>query len=313
MLTYYTVLSFAPTLLAVYSIATLFLANNAELVSSLVDEFITTYIPDEFQGLVTDIVTAVIGSAAGGVVGLIAGALTALWSASAYVRAFSRCANSIYGQPEGRGLIWTWGTMLVTTVVLVVGLVLLAASVAMNESVVSAVFAPVADPLGLTDTLNYLLKVFLPVWGWIQWPVILGLAIALIAVLYYYTPNVRLPKFRWFSPGSLVALAGVALVVTGFYLYLLFFTALSSYGAIGTLLALMFTLWGANISLLLGVTVNAEMERTRQLKEGTAAESQIHLPLRGTTGALRKKATWRQIEARGRQLRQEATSAAESD
>ena len=42
-LTFFTVLSFAPTILAVYSLATVVLANNAELVEDLTGDFIAGY------------------------------------------------------------------------------------------------------------------------------------------------------------------------------------------------------------------------------------------------------------------------------
>ncbi|GAB2503161.1 YihY/virulence factor BrkB family protein [Corynebacterium atrinae] len=309
MLTFFTVLSFAPTLLATYSMATLFLANNADLVESLLADFIRDYVPDTYQETVREVVMMVIGTAAGGVVGLVAGILVALWSASAYVRAFSRCANSIYGLREGRTLIRNFATQLATTLVLLLGIVLIASSIALNEVVVSTVLGPIAEPLGLTDVLDYLLSVFLPIWAWVRWPVIILLTIVLIAVLYYFTPNVKQPRFRWLSLGASVAMVGLALVSGAFYLYLLFLTGLSSYGAIGTVLALLFALWGGNISLLLGVTVDAEVERARQLREGVEAEETIQLPLRSTRALERQEQTKEKVIERGRELREESLGA----
>lgn len=309
MLTFFTVLSFAPTLLATYSIATLFLANNADLVESLLADFIRDYVPGTYQETVREIVMMVIGTAAGGVMGLIAGILVALWSASAYVRAFSRCVNSIYGLREGRTLIRNFATQLATTLVLLLGMVLIASSIALNEVVVSTVLGPFAEPLGLTNVLDYLLSVFLPIWVWVRWPVIVLLTIVLIAVLYYFTPNVKQPRFRWLSLGASVAMVGLALVSGAFYLYLLFLTGLSSYGAIGTVLALLFALWGGNISLLLGVTVDAEVERARQLREGVVAEENIQLPLRSTRALERQDQTKEMVIERGRELREESLGA----
>lgn len=303
MLTFFTVLSFAPTLLAVYSIATLILANNADLVGTLVGDVITEYVPAEYQETVRDVVSMVLGSSMGGILGLIAGVLTSLWSASAYVRAFSRCSNHLYGQAEGRTLIRTFGTMLGTTLLLQIGMVIILAALVLNESVVSAVLGPIAGPLGLGDVLDYLLGVFLPVWRWARWPVILVLTNMLIAVMYYYTPNVKQPRFRWLSWGAVVAMAGIGLVAGAFWLYLSYLTGLSSYGAIGTVLALMFALWGANISLVLGVKVDAEVERARQLKAGIPAERDIQLPLRGTTALIKQDAAREKVEERGRELR----------
>jgi len=310
-LTFFTVLSFAPTILAVYSLATVVLANNADLVEDLTTDFIAGYIPEEYQDTVRGIIDMVIGSQTGGVVGVIVGVTIALWSASAYVRAFSRTANSIYDQIEGRTLIRLWGTMFLLTFALLIGIVGILVSVMLNETVVNATLGPIAEPLGLGGTLEFLLGVFLPVWRWVKWPVIFGLVAVLIAVLYYFTPNVRQARFRWLSIGALVALLGLAIVAGGFWLYLSYFTSLSSYGAIGTILALMFALWGANMMLVLGMKVDAEIERARQLKEGLPAEKEIQLPPRATRQVERTEAMREKLESRGRDLRQSRPGGAE--
>ncbi|QGU03495.1 YihY/virulence factor BrkB family protein [Corynebacterium comes] len=303
MLTFFTLLTFAPTSLAIYSIATLVLANNAELVSELSTDFIGTYIPAGYRQAVGDVVGMVIDSSAGGLVGLMVGAAVALWSASAYVQAFSRCANIVYGQTEGRRFITRIGTMLATTLVLLLGTVGVLVSVMLNETVVNATLGPLAGPLGLSGVLDYLLGGFLPVWKWLKWPLIVGLVVVLIAVLYYTTPNVKQARFRWFGIGALVALLGLALVSVLFYLYLVFFASLSPYGAIGTLLALMFALWAANAMLILGVHVDAETERARQLREGVEAEREIQLRPRSTRRSDRKDEVREKMEERGRDLR----------
>lgn len=303
-LTFFTVLSFAPTILAVYSLATVVLANNAELVEELTGDFIAGYIPGEYQETVRDIIDMVIGSQTGGVVGVIVGAAIALWSASAYVRAFSRTANTVYDQIEGRSLIRLWATMFLLTFALLIGIVTILVSVMLNETVVNATLGPIAEPLGLGGTLEFLLGAFLPVWWWVKWPVIFGMAAMLIAVLYYFTPNVKQARFRWLSIGAFVALVGLALVSGGFWLYLSYFSSLSSYGAIGTILALMFALWGANMMLVLGMKVDAEVERARQLKEGLESEREIQLPPRATRQVERHEAMREKMESRGRDLRE---------
>ncbi|GAB3697254.1 YihY/virulence factor BrkB family protein [Corynebacterium nasicanis] len=303
-LTFFTLLSFAPTILAVYSLATVVLANNADLVEELTGEFIAGYVPGEYQDSVRGVIDMVIGSQAGGVVGAIVGVAIALWSASAYVRAFSRTANTVWSQIEGRSLLRLWATMFLLTFALLSGIVGILVSFMLNDTVVNATLGQVAGPLGLGGTLDFLLGAFLPVWRWVKWPVILGLVAVLIAVLYYFTPNVKQARFRWLSIGAFVALVGLSLVSIGFWLYLSYFSAVSSYGAIGTILAFMFALWGANIMLVLGMKVDAEVERVRQLKEGRDAEREIDLPPRSTRQVERTEAMRERLEERGRDLRE---------
>ena len=118
--------------------------------------------------------------------------------------------------------------MLLTTLAMLVGVVLILVALALNETLVSGILGPIAEPLGLGGTLTFLTDTFLPVWAWVKWPVILALVVALIAVLYYFTPNVKPPKFTWMSLGSLIAIIGIALAGVVLYIY---FTFIGSYSS----------------------------------------------------------------------------------
>lgn len=244
------------------------------------------------------------GSTTGGVIALLIGVTTALWSSSGYVKAFSRSTNAIYGRTEGRGLIKLTAAMLATTLGLLLGIVLILICLVLNETVVSGLLGPIAQPFGVVGVLNFLMDTFLPVWAWVKWPVILALLIGLIAVLYYYfTPNVRQPKFRWISLGSIVAIIGIVLAAGALYLYFSLLGGYSSYGALGGVMALLITLWVFNIVLLLGVEIDAEVERARELQADIAAEDNIQLPPRDTAKVEKQRKVREQLESDGRELR----------
>jgi peptide/nickel transport system permease protein len=57
----------------------------------------------------------------------------------------------------------------------------------------------IGDVVGLGETA-------VTVWNIAKWPVMLALVIVIVAVLYYATPNVKQPKFRWVSVGSVIAI-----------------------------------------------------------------------------------------------------------
>lgn len=304
MLTYYTVLSLAPGLLAVFSIISLVLTTNAASVTSLVNRLVTRHVPGAYQGLVVNLVSTITGSHKSGVIALVIGLAAAVWAASAYVKAFSRCMNTIYGRKEGRGLVKQTGTMLLTTLIMLVGVVLILIAVAVSQPLVSGVLGPIAQPLGLGGLLTFLTDTFLPVWAWVKWPVILVLVVTLVAVLYYFTPNVRQPKFTWVSLGSVVAIVGIALAAVVLSIYLTLFAGYSSYGAIGSVMALLFVLWVFNILLLLGAEVDAEVERARELQAGIAAEQNIELPPRATKKVEKLQEARDKLETAGRELRE---------
>jgi membrane protein len=303
MLTFFSVLSLAPALLAVFSIITLVLASNADTVTSLADDLVGQYVPTEYQSLVVDLVETMIGSASGGVLALVIGIAIALWSSSAYVKAFSRCMNIIYGREEGRGLVKRTATMLLTTLAVLLGAVLILVCLALNGALVTGVLGPIAGPLGLGDLLGFMTESFLPVWDWVKWPLILALVIAIVALLYYFPPNVRQPKFTWVSLGAVVAIVGIALAGGALYLYSSYFAGYNPYGAIGTVMALLLALWVVNIVLLLGAEVDAEVERARELQAGMPAEGHIQLPPWDTAKVEKMKRTQTRLESEGRALR----------
>ena len=216
MLTYFMVLSLAPGLLAVFSIISLVLANNASTVTTIVDDAVRQ-VPEDYQGLIVNLVETMTSSATGGVIALVIGIATAVWSASAYVKAFSRCMNIVYGIAEGRGVIKLTATMLLITVALIAGVVLILVSLALNEALVTGVLGPIAEPLGLGELLAFMTESFLPIWAWLRWPFMLALVIAMIALLYYLAPNLRQPKFTWISLGSIAAIAGIAIGGVGLW------------------------------------------------------------------------------------------------
>lgn len=193
--------------------------------------------------------------------------------------------------------------MLLTNLGLLIGVVTILVSLVLNEPLVDGVLSPVAGPLGLGGVLDFLLQTFLPVWAWLKWPVILALLIGFVAVLYYFTPNVQQPKFRWLSPGSAVAVLGIAIAGAALYVYFSVFAGYSSYGAVGTVMALLFTLWVFNIVLLLGVKLDAEVERARQLQAGIPAEENIQLPPRDIVRVEKMRQTQEQLATDGRELR----------
>lgn len=283
-LTFFTGLAFAPTILAIYSIGTLFLANNRELVTQATGDFIADYVPPDYQGLAADVVEMVVGTRTEGLISLIISVAVSLFSASGFVRAFSRTANMAYGVTEGRNPVRLWGSMVLVTAVEILGVVTVIAALTVNAPLVETLLKPVAAPLGIEGLVEFLAETFLPVWAWLRWPVVVAILVLLIDVLYFFTPNLRAPRFRWLSTGSAFATAGIALVGAAFFLYLRYFTGLSPYGVLGTLLAFIFALWAMNIAVVFGLMLDVETERVRLLHGGYEVEEEFGLPLRGEKG-----------------------------
>jgi membrane protein len=131
--------------------------------------------------------------------------------------------------------------------------------------------------LGLGETA-------LTVWNIAKWPVIVVLVALMIAVLYYSTPNVKLRGFKWVSPGAAVALLVWAVASALFAFYVANFGGYNkTYGTLAGVIIFLVWFWITNVALLFGIELDAEIERTRELKEGVPrAEKEIQLDARAT-------------------------------
>jgi membrane protein len=290
-LTYYGILSLFPALLALVSVLGLF--GQAETTTNGVMDIIENVAPGSTADTVRKPIEELVHSPAAGLA-LVGGLAGALWSASGYVGAFGRAMNRIYETDEGRPFVKLRGTMLALTLAGVVIVALLAAMLVLSGPVARAV----GGLIGLGD-------VAVTVWDIAKWPVAVALAISLIALLYYFTPNVRQPRFRWMSLGSLIALVVFAVATAGFGFYVANFANYNkTYGALGGVVVLLLWLWLLNMSLLFGAEFDAEVERGRQLQAGLRAAETIQLPPKDSKASDKRREQEEQMIRDGETLRQ---------
>lgn len=297
-MTYFTLMAFAPTVLAAYSIATLVFSSRRGEVEALTTQFIETYVPRSMAEEAGNIVSSIIGSTREGTFALVVSVLISLFAASAYVRAFSRTANTVYGRVEGRGTIRTWALMWAITVVLVIGAVVVLCANLLRDTVVDSVIEPVALRLGLHGTVDFFGGIFMPAWNWLRFPITVVVALALIAVWYHFAPNVRPSRFRWITLGSVVALVTNLVVWGAFSLYIKYLAGVSIYGAFGTVMAVFMTVWLSNTMLILGIKIDAEVLRAKELQLGLHAERYIQAPPRSEFAAQQQVRAKKKLEER---------------
>ena len=226
------------------------------------------------------------------------GLLGAIWSASAYIGAFGRALNRIYGIQEGRPV---WKLRPLQLAMTLVG-VLLVAAVLIGLVVSGPVARAVGDTIGLGGGA-------VTVWSIVKWPVILAIVIVLVAMLYYLTPNVRKPKFRWISVGATIAIVTWILASLAFGLYVANFGSYNkTYGSLAGVVVFLLWLWLTNVALLFGAEVDAELERAGQLQAGVEAEETLHVSPRDTTAAEKRERKHEELVEDGRRIREEADS-----
>ncbi|GAA4765769.1 YihY/virulence factor BrkB family protein [Microbacterium gilvum] len=227
---------------------------------------------------------------------LAAGLAIALWSASRYVGAFSRTMNGIWGREEGRPVVslklHQLGVTLICSLLAALGL----AGAAISTPVARAI----GDIVGAGDT-------GVLVWRIARWPFLLAIVVVIVAILYHTGPNARRPRFRWVSIGALFAIVVLAAASAGFAVYasdLADYERL--YGSFAGVVVGLLWMWIANMALLFGAEVDAELERARELQAGLPAEEDIQLPMRDARRILRKARTEREEKRLSGEVRRNA-------
>lgn len=294
-LTYFAVLSLFPALLALVSLLGVVgqAKSTTQTMMRILEDVASPQVADTLRQPIEQLASAPSAGFA-----LIAGLLGALWSASGYVGAFGRALNRIYGVEEGRPFYKLRPLMLLVTLVMLL--------IAVFMAILLVVSGPIARTLGDAVGLG---ETAVMVWGIAKWPILVLFAVVLIAVLYYGTPNVKQPRFRWISLGSVIALVVLAIATLGFFFYVSNFGNYNkTYGAIGGVIVMLLWIWIANLSLLLGAEFDAELERGRELQGGIPAEDAVQLPLRDTKASDKLARQEEQDIEQGRELRREAAA-----
>jgi membrane protein len=265
-LTYYSVLSIFPALIALVSIVGL--VGDPKTVTDSLTDLVTAIGPssaaETFKGPIEDVTRS---SGAAGIM-LVIGIATALWTASGYVGAFMRASNSIYEVEEGRSFIKLRPLQMLVTLVLVLMLALVLLALVLT--------GPVAEQVGESLGIG---AAAVAVWDIAKWPVLAVVVLLMFGVLYYAAPNAKLRGFKWVTPGSLLAIVVWLVASAAFAFYVANFGSYNkTYGALGGVIVFLVWLWLSNVAILLGAELNAEHERSLQIKEGTpGAERELQL------------------------------------
>ena len=265
-LTYYGVLSIFPALIALISVVGL-LGSSAT--NSLLDN-LRSFTPGPARDILTNAVNGLSKSQSSSGILFVVGLALALWSASGYVAAFMRAANSIWDAPEGRPI---WKTLPVRLGVTVITVVILA-----TGAIAVVVTGPVAQRVG--DLLG-LGSAAVTAWEIAKWPMLVLLFGFLLSILYYAAPNVVHPGFRWVTPGGVLAIVLWIAASAAFAVYVAAFSSYNkTYGSLGGVVVFLIWLWVSNIAILLGAEFDAELARERSIAAGRPADEEPYLPLR---------------------------------
>lgn len=116
-------------------------------------------------------------------------------------------------------------------------------------------------------------------WWAAQWPILIGGLLLAFAVIYYLGPNVQHPRWQFLSFGSVFAVV-VWLVASGAFAFYAsrFGSYNKAWGSLSAVVVMLTWLWISSVALLLGAEINAEAERSRELRRGEPAERELQAP-----------------------------------
>jgi membrane protein len=265
-LTYYSVLSIFPMIIALVGIVGLVGQHpqTTDAILRIINDIGPSSAVDTFRGPVD----SVISNKSGAGLALAVGLAGALWTGSGYIGAFTRASNAIYGVQEGRPFWKLRPLQLLITFVMVVLLAVIGLAVVLTGPLADAV----AKPIGLGGAA-------VTAWNIAKWPFVIAAVSCMLSLLYYVAPNVRQPGFRWVTPGGVLAVVIWIVASAGFAFYVANFGSYNkTYGSLAGAIVFLVWLWISNLAVLLGAEFNAELERAHELELDTpGAEKRVQL------------------------------------
>ena len=268
-LTYRGILSLFPALVAV--VALLGVVGQYPQTFNAILQIVGGFAPHSTVQAISEPLRQIITNKGGASALLGVGLLVTIWAASGYVGAFSWAANVVWEARRGRSWYRQWPFNVAVTLIALV----LVTSVLLALVLTGSVAGAVGRQLGVGSTA-------VEIWSIAKWPAVVGVVTLMISGLYYVAPNVRPPRWRWLTPGALFALITWAATSAAFALYIANFGSYNkTYGALGAIVTFLIWVWLTNIAALLGIELDSEIERERQLSvDQPGAAERIQLPLR---------------------------------
>jgi membrane protein len=266
---YYSFLAIPSLLLVAVGAFSLFAGPDA---IATITEKLAGVVPREALTLIDESLTRVTENrASSGIAMAVLGTVLAFWSLTGAMQTLMWALNSAYERDETRGFVKRRLTAL-----LMVVLMLLAFTLAFGLLVLGPHLSGwIGDAVGLEALVAWL-------WWTAQWPVlILGLLVAFATILYL-GPNVDHPRWQFLTFGTALAVLVWLFGSGAFAVYVSQFGSYNkAWGSVATVIVMLIWLWLSALALLFGAELNAEAERSRELRRGEPAEVELQAAARG--------------------------------
>jgi membrane protein len=194
---------------------------------------------------------------ASSVVMTVFGFVLALWSTTGAMNAYMLAINLAYDRKDKRSFIRKRIVALQMVAAIGFALVLVAVLLIFGPQIEKTIASHLGAAGGVLNV----------VWWIAQVPILLVGLLAAFATLLHLGPDVEHRKWQFLTPGSLVA-AVMWIAISGlFAVYTSMFGSYNkTWGALSAVIVTLTWLWLSSTALLFGAEVNAELERSRELR-----------------------------------------------
>lgn len=172
----------------------------------------------------------------------------ALWGVSGAFRSVMEAMNVVYEVDEDRP---AWKVYLIS-ILLSLGVAALLISALVLVVFGYQIGGAIANAAGLGG-------VFQTVWNIAKWPVLLCVVLLAFALVYYFAPNVE-QRFKWVSPGSILAMVLWLVFSLAFSLYVNNSNLGATYGSLASVAVLMLYIYYSSLIVLIGGEMNQVIE-----------------------------------------------------
>ncbi len=236
-------------------------------VATLVDK-LGSMIPGQAQALLSQSLRRMTQRQATGATLLGIGGLLALWSMGGAMQNLMWALNAAYDRDESRGFVRRRLTAFAMVFFAVLGFALLFGVLVLGPQLSNWIGQAVGAPS--------LVKI---VWWVAEWPLLVAGLLICIAGVLFLGPNIDHPRWRFLSFGSLIAIV-IWLAASGAFAFYVskFGSYNKTWGALSAVVIMLTWLWLSAVALLLGAEINAEAERSRELRNGQPAERELQAP-----------------------------------
>jgi membrane protein len=256
-----------PSLLLV-SVGVFSLVGDRSAVTEVINR-LETVVPQEALSLIRSSLERVTElQSNSGIAMVVVGSVLALWTVTGAMDTLMWALNSAYEREETRGFVKRRLTALLMILLLLVAFALAFGLLVLGPHLSGWI----GDAVGLEALVKWL-------WWTAQWPLLILWLLLTFATIFYLGPNVDHPHWRFLTIGTALSVV-VWLVASGAFAFYVsqFGSYNKAWGSLAAVIIMLTWLWISGLALLFGAEVNAEAERSRELRRGEPADVELQAP-----------------------------------